>query len=189
MSEQNIEHGVSVAQRVRLLRERYGLSQRELARRSHVTNATISQVEQESVSPTVASLKKIAAGLGMTLTEFFTFDVHLSGQVFYRADELREIGADGVSLRLVAADDSSRRLQVLHETYAPGTDTGAELLQHEGEESGIVVKGRITVTVGAATRVLGPGDAFYFPSRLPHRFHNEGDEPVELVSVSTPPTF
>ena len=154
-----------------------------------MTNATISQVEHGAVSPTVASLRKITAGLGMTLADFFTFDVDRGAPFFYRADELHEVAANGVSLRLVAAADEERALQVMHETYAPGADTGPDALQREGEESGVVVRGQITVTVGGQTCVLGPGDAYYFSSLLPHRFRNEGDEPVELVSASTPPTL
>jgi mannose-6-phosphate isomerase-like protein (cupin superfamily) len=37
--------------------------------------------------------------------------------------------------------------------------------------------------------VLGPGDAFYFESRIPHRFRNVGDEEVEVVTACTPPSF
>ncbi len=46
--------------RLKLVRESYKLSQRELARRSGVTNATISLIEQNRVSPSVSSLKKTA---------------------------------------------------------------------------------------------------------------------------------
>ena len=51
------------------------------------------------------------------------------------------------------------------------------------------MSGRIEVTVGGNTRVLGPGEAYYFSSSLPHRFRNPGREPCEIVSASTPPTF
>ncbi len=179
----------TVGVRLRTLRERYGLSQRELARRASLTNATISQVEQGVVSPTVASLRKITGGLGMTLAEFFTVDLAPDAPIFFGADELHELGSADISLRLVAAADKQRSLQMLHETYAPGADTGPEAIQHPGEESGVVVRGHITVTVGGQTRVLGPGDAYHFSSLLPHRFSNHGDEPVELVSASTPPSF
>ena len=57
-------------------------------------------------------------------------------------------------------------MAVLHEVYAPGADTGSEMLAHAGEEGGIVVNGRIEVTVGGQTQVLGPGDAYYFSSRF-----------------------
>ncbi|MGS0465820.1 helix-turn-helix domain-containing protein [Cobetia marina] len=49
----------TLGQRLRILRTRHGLSQRELAKRANVTNSTISQVEQDAVSPSVSSLNKI----------------------------------------------------------------------------------------------------------------------------------
>jgi mannose-6-phosphate isomerase-like protein (cupin superfamily) len=63
------------------------------------------------------------------------------------------------------------------------------MLAHRGEEGGIVLKGRVEVTVGGNSRVLGPGEAYYFSSSLPHRFRNVGREPCEIISASTPPTF
>ena len=39
------------------------------------------------------------------------------------------------------------------------------------------------------TRVLNPGDAYYFTSAIPHRFRNTGSEACEIISASTPPTF
>ncbi len=61
------------------------------------------------------------------------------------------------------------------------------MLQHESEEGGIVVKGRIELTVGDRKELLGPGDAYLFDSRIPHRFRNIGDEDCELISACTPP--
>lgn len=83
----------------------------------------------------------------------------------------------------------SRALQILKERYEPGSDTGKVLLMHEGEEGGIVISGRIEVTVGAERRILGPGDAYYFSSKLPHRFRCVGPAPCEIVSACTPPSF
>jgi mannose-6-phosphate isomerase-like protein (cupin superfamily) len=77
----------------------------------------------------------------------------------------------------------------MHERYPPGADTGEDMLAHKGEEGGIVVSGRIELTVGGQTRTLETGDAYYFPSTVLHRFHNPGPEPCEIVSASTPPTF
>ena len=53
----------------------------------------------------------------------------------------------------------------------------------------MVVHGRIDLTIGGETRVLGPGDAYYFTSAIPHRFRNTGSETCEIISASTPPTF
>jgi mannose-6-phosphate isomerase-like protein (cupin superfamily) len=53
----------------------------------------------------------------------------------------------------------------------------------------VVVRGRIELTVGGESRVLGAGDAYYFSSALPHRFRNLSKDDCEIVSASAPPTF
>lgn len=185
----NAMSAIDVGARLRALRQMHGLSQRELARRAGVTNGLISLVEMNRVSPSVSSLKKLLDGIPMSLAEFFTGDFNRPVPAFFAADELVEIGNEGVSLRLVAASRSGRQMTVLHERYDPGAGTGEEMLAHKGEESGVVVRGHIEVTVGNETRMLGPGEAYYFASNLPHRFHNPGREVCEIVSCSTPPTF
>jgi mannose-6-phosphate isomerase-like protein (cupin superfamily) len=125
----------------------------------------------------------------MSLAEFFTLDLSAGPQVFYARNELTDLGSGDVSLRLVAAKRPNRALAILHERYAGGADTGADMLSHKGEEGGVVVKGRIELTVGAATRILSAGDAYYFSSAVPHRFRNPGREDCEIISASSPPTF
>jgi len=180
---------VDIGLRLQAVRKAKGLSQRELAKRVGVTNSTISLIEQNKVSPSVSSLKKVLDGIPMSLADFFTGDFNQPTPAFYAADELVEIGTDSVSLKLVAATRSGRQMTLLHERYEPGAGTGEEMLAHKGEEGGVVVRGRIEVTVGNETRVLGPGEAYYFASNLPHRFRNPGREVCEIVSSSTPPSF
>lgn len=180
---------IDVGAHLRSVRQLYGLSQRELAKRAGVTNGMISLIEQNRVSPSVSSLKKVLDGIPMSLAEFFTLDLANPPQVFYGRDELTEIGAAPVQLRLVAARRANRAMSILHERYAAGADTGEEMLAHPGEEGGVVVRGRIELTVGGATRVLESGDAYYFSSSVPHRFRNPGRDDCEIISASTPPTF
>jgi transcriptional regulator with XRE-family HTH domain len=191
---QDIEHPVSgisldVGAHLRAVRTLYGLSQRELAKRAGVTNGLISLIEQNRVSPSVSSLKKVLDGIPMSLADFFTLDFLASPQVFFRSDELAVMGDRAVTYKLVAARRPNRAMALLHENYAPGADTGADMLRHEGEEGGVIVSGHIELTVGAETRQLGPGDAYYFTSAIPHRFRNTGTEPCEIISANTPPTF
>ncbi|HEY2807798.1 MAG TPA: cupin domain-containing protein [Steroidobacteraceae bacterium] len=180
---------MDVGTRLRSIRTAFGLSQRELARRAGVTNGLISLIEQNRVSPSVSSLKKVLDGVPMSLAEFFTLDLAAAPQAFFGADELVELGNEELSLRLVAAQRPGRQLSVLHERYAPGAATGEDMLAHRGEEAGVVIRGRIELTVSGATRLLGPGEAYYFASQLPHRFRNAGREPCEIISACTPPTF
>src|SRR6187402_1662368 len=94
---------IDVGARLKHVRELHGLSQRELARRAGVTNGLISLIEQNRVSPSVGSLKKVLDGVPLSMAEFFTLDVNSAAQVFYAADELVEIGGEGASLRPAAA--------------------------------------------------------------------------------------
>jgi transcriptional regulator with XRE-family HTH domain len=178
---------IDVGAKLRSVRVAFGLSQRALARRAGVTNGLISLIEQNRVSPSVSSLKKVLDGVPMTLAEFFTLDEGSAPQMFFTAEELAEVGNEQVSQRLVAAQRSGRQLSIVHERYAPGSATGDEMLAHRGEEGGLVVRGRIELTIGGSARVLGPGDAYYFASQLPHRFRNVGREVCEIVSCVTPP--
>jgi len=180
---------MDVGARLRNVRITFGLSQRALARRAGVTNGLISLIEQNRVSPSVSSLKKVLDGVPMSLAEFFTMDMGATPQAFFGTDELVELGNEQVSLRLVAAQRTGRQMTLLHERYAPGAATGDEMMTHRGEEGGVVVRGRIELTVSGASRVLGPGEAYYFSSQLPHRFRNVGREECEIISAGTPPTF
>ena len=90
---------IDVGARLKHVRGVHGLSQRELARRAGVTNGLISLIEQNRVSPSVGSLKKVLDGVPLSMAEFFTLDVTSAQQVFYGAGELVEIGGEGASLR------------------------------------------------------------------------------------------
>lgn len=175
--------------RLREIRERFGLSQRALAARADVTNGMISLVEKNRSSPSVATLKKILDVFPMSLAEFFATGEPEAPAIFFRAADLVEIGGGDISYRQVGSSLEGRALQILHERLQPGADSGAAMLRHEGEEGGVVVRGEVELTVGLATRLLGPGDAYAFKSSIPHRFRNLGREVCEIVSACTPPSF
>ncbi len=175
--------------RLRRIRETCGLSQRQLARQSGVANATISQIEAGKLNPTVSMLKKVLDGVPIGLGEFFGDEFEARERVFFRAGELTEIADGGVSFRQVGKNLRNRAIQLIQECYQPGAGTGRHAITHEGEECGIVLSGRLEVTVGDQTAVLGKGDAYYFKSSEPHQFRNTGNEPCELITACTPPTF
>jgi mannose-6-phosphate isomerase-like protein (cupin superfamily) len=63
------------------------------------------------------------------------------------------------------------------------------VLQHEGEECGYVLEGRLELRVGSKKYSLGRGDSFFFPSTVPHTYHNPGKVIARVVWINTPPTF
>jgi|TARA_B110000908_G_C10248693_1_gene450468 transcriptional regulator with XRE-family HTH domain len=183
---------LDIGQRLKQIRIDRGLSQRELATRAGLTNGTISLIEKDKTSPSVASLKSLLDAIPISMAEFFcALEDQDSPKIFYRAHELTQVAPEGagqVSLRQLG-NAREHSLQVLHETYPTGADTGPEFLSHEGEEAGIITCGQIELTVGENVDVLNTGDGYMFDSRQPHRFRNIASAPCEIVSALTPPVF
>jgi transcriptional regulator with XRE-family HTH domain len=164
------------------------MSQRSLARRSGISNATISLIESGKLNPSVAVLKSILVGIKMDLAEFFAEETVEAEPIVYRAAELLEIGQGKISYRQVGRHLDGRSVQILHERYAPGAATGKVSLSHIGEEGGVVIRGELELTINGVRHLLGPGDAYYFKSSQPHHFRNIGTEECEVVSACSPPS-
>ncbi|MEM1396409.1 MAG: cupin domain-containing protein [Pseudomonadota bacterium] len=185
-----------VGARLKEVRVAAGLSQRALADRAQVPHGQISLVETNRSSPSVSSLRKILGGVPITLSEFFEPDSNPNGRVFFQRDELLDLtshipgdGGDGpppIVLRQVG-DARAHNLQIMHERYEPGADTGATMLEHNAHEGGVVVSGQLEVTVGTQTKILRVGDAYLFDSRVPHRFRNVSEDIAVVISACTPP--
>lgn len=178
---------IDVGTHLKAVRLMYGLSQRELAKRAGVTNGLISLIEQNRVSPSVSSLTKVLDGVPMAIADFFSLDLAAKRQIFFAHDELPNLGDSAVQQRLVGASLAMRSISVLHEHYAPGADTGEQVCSPPGERAGVVIRGKVELNVAGETRVLGPGDGYYFRNSLPHRFRNVGRDECEVVSATSPP--
>ncbi|MBT1517374.1 cupin domain-containing protein [Bradyrhizobium sp. SRL28] len=178
-----------IGTRLRYIRQRSRLSQRALAKRAGVVNSTISLIESGQTNPSVGALKRILDAIPISLAEFFALADEGREQIFFKHKELTEIGKGGISYLQIGNNMGGRSIQILKETYTPGSDTGKVKLVHAGEEGGVIISGRLEVTVGDERRVLGPGDAYCFSSCRPHRFRCIGGEPCEVVSACAPPSF
>lgn len=181
--------GLDIGARLRQVREAAGLSQRQLARRAGITNSTVSLIEANRTNPSVGALKRVLDAVPVGLAEFFAGVPAAGDGPFFRAAELVEIGKGPVSYRQVGGAGQARAIQILHECYQPGADSGRVPLRHEGEEGGVVIAGQLEVTVDGARAVLGAGDAYYFDSSRPHSFRALGDVPTVVVSACSPPSF
>lgn len=175
--------------RLQNLRNQQGLSQRKLARSAGVSNATISLIEHGRTDPSMGLLKRILDAMGVSFTDFFSEPSGHEEKYFFAQHELSRISSGPITYFQVGSDLRDSQLQLLYERYAPGADTGQSMLSHDAEEGGILIQGRLEVTVGVQTQTLSAGDAYRFNSRLPHRFRNTGSEDCIIVSACTPPTF
>lgn len=186
-----------IGARLKAMRTAAGLSQRQLAERANVPHAQISNVEKNKVSPSVSTLRRILSGVGVSMADFFEPEREVPPGPFFEADELLDLtskiavnaigeGSGRMAFRQIG-DARSHNLQILHEVYEPGADTGETLLQHPSSEGGYVVEGELEVTVDADVRVLRAGEAYLFDSRQPHRFRNPSNARTIVISACTPP--
>jgi len=182
---------LDVGNRLKEVRVKAGLSQRELAKRAGVTNSTISMIEKNSVSPSVSSLKKVLAGIPISLLEFFDSEEASKTDipVVYTADQFLDSSVDNIDWKLIGKGFPNRAMTMLVECFPPGADTGDEPYSHEGEECGYVLSGKLELTVDDEIFVLEAGQGYYFESSRKHRFRNPFDEECRLVSATTPANF
>jgi transcriptional regulator with XRE-family HTH domain len=180
---------IDVGARLRYVRELKKISQRQLSKKAGVTNSTISLIESNQMNPSIGALKRILDGVPMSLADFFSLEPENSLSPVFRADELVEIGKGRISYRQVGRNLFGQSLQILHERYQPGSHTGRVKLVHEGDEGGVVIRGRLELTVDGERHILGPGDAYLFKSQRPHSFRCVGPEVCEIISACSPPTF
>ncbi|MFS8579689.1 MAG: XRE family transcriptional regulator [Novibacillus thermophilus] len=173
--------------RIRELRKRKKMSLTELAQKSGLSAATISQIERDNVDPTLTTLYKICKALDITLASL--------------------ISNNGTPERVVRRNDRKTMFlpnsKVKYQLLTPGVKDNLEMLlielepkqedrqviTHTGEECGFVLRGKMVVVLDDEEYELEEGDSIYFDSSIPHRFINRGEEKCVSIWAMTPPTF
>ena len=196
---------------VRRHRRHYRITLKEMAEKTGLSISFLSEIERGVAKPSMASLRKVAQALGISLLSFSDIEDIPEArhrQVLYPREENRESGyvtkvnvvRSGQRKKLGYPDrpgfyelltpDLNRRLEVLFVKIEPGFETGPEpIIDPPGEKFIYVLKGLYQMIINGETHVLNAGDSIYYPADSPLFFKNIGDEPVELVFVLTPPVF
>lgn len=184
---EEISGELQIGRRVRMVRESVGLSQRELARRAGITNATISLIEQDSHAPSVTSLHRILSAIPMSLADFFALPVYRKNVLFYQPNELTVVSRGDADLRVLAAERRDKNLQMFFEHYAPGAGIGPEKISHDGETAAIVIQGVIEITTAAGVERIEAGGGYQVFGNEPYSLRNVGETEAVVVCAVTPP--
>ncbi len=170
-----------VAIRLQQLRQMYGLSQRELAKRAGVTNSSVSMIEQGRVSPSISSMEKLLQGIPMTLKDFFNFNPDSQSRSFYRSFEIFESSEGGIDSYHLGKDKAREGRDLIYKVFNPGSDTGTSMLIAKDDSSGFVVQGFLEITINNQCQVLEAGDGFFVDSMYPYRIRNRSSEKAIVV--------
>jgi transcriptional regulator with XRE-family HTH domain len=178
---------------VRSLRTAKSFSLKELATKASLSIGMVSQIERGLTSPSIRSIKNIAEALEVPISWFFHESDHgnpeEAGKIV-RANGRRKLRLPklGVAKDLLTPDMSGE-LEMLLVTIEVNGTSGPELYTHQGEEAGLVLSGSIELVIDKQTFRLHEGDAFRFPSTVPHRFRNIGKTQSQVLWVITPPLY
>lgn len=190
---------MQLGMRVKELRTERGLTMAEVAQRADLSRGFISQVESGSASPSIDTLTRIAAALRIPLAYLFYDQGGDSsgeggrstreGARVVRKDRRKVIQLPGTTtLTYLLTPDVQRRLQVALLRQNPDDVTYREPWTHNGEEFGLVLEGRLEVTVDGESHLLEEGDSIYYSSDLPH-WTKAVDGPTLSLWVITPPSL
>lgn len=173
-SQTNLDLGF----KLKLLREAFGLSQRELAKRAGVTNSNISMIEQGQVSPSVQSLAKILDAFPMSLAEFFSCHL-LAGQspVIESKAIQTELLSTGVSVQRLSVSSS---LPDVKRMRFPAGKT-SELETADSDCLGWVLSGELILKISPQAFLLKSGDAFHLHKGQVFGFANHHTDEAEIL--------
>jgi transcriptional regulator with XRE-family HTH domain len=169
-----------IAERVRELRARQGLSLEALAAKSGVSRSMISLIERGESSPTAVVLEKLAGGLGVMLASLFDSPRSASapvpsGPVARREDQpLWRDPASGYLRRNISPPGVPQPMQIVEVRFPAG---GRVAFETGGRDVRVhqqvwVLEGTIDVTVGDERHRLHEGDCLAMQLDRPTMFHN-----------------
>ena len=170
----------SVAETLKRLRRHKSLSLEELAQMSGVSRSMLSQIERDATNPTVATLWRITAALGVSIDEVLGVTPH--------GVDLEVV--PGHALPLIGSADGLMQMRVLGPLTTAGTHEWYELRAQPGarleskphsagtREHLFVTEGELTVSSGDLHRVVGAGELARYNADVPHTISNTGRTPA-----------
>jgi transcriptional regulator with XRE-family HTH domain len=172
-----------IGAKVRELRTERGLSLRTLAARTGFSPSFISQLEVEAVSPSIASLEKVAQELGVTLGQFFS-SIEAAPREVVRREERPEYesGWSKSTVELLADPAPGRKLSAVQIEVEPGGTSGARAAFGVVQEAVVLVlSGDLVAHLGGQEVELREGDAAYVSEGAGFSWENVGAEEAVLV--------
>ena len=159
-----------------------GWSLAQLAQRAGVSAATVHKIEKGGMTPTIASLMKIASALG-TSVAYFVDEPATPDVAIVRGDERAQVytSKSGLDLRNLSGRYGGFAMAGAEAAVEPRADSGPTPMKHPGEELVIVVEGEMEFVVDGESHAVGTGDSIHFRASRPHSWRNPSDDPARVI--------
>lgn len=177
------EAAADIGSRIRELRTRMGMSQRDLAEKVELTPSFVSQLENNQISPSLSSFLQICSVLGVNPGEFLGDRKADATSWLFRKDKVFSSPVsveDGLRVYPVVSDE---RFSVRVIVLAPGALLKRHFQYRKSPEFLFVIAGELSVTVEGREHRVGKGDSLYLRESFPSQWRNEGGDEAEILLV------
>jgi len=180
--------GIDLGTRLRELRTKRGLPQKELADLVGVTSSTISQIESNLIYPSLPALLKLAEVLSVEVSSFFRDSDKPTGRAVFSIKEaavvrLPALAGEDVQVKLLTPLD----LEVKGEPYLieipPKKSLSSHFFVHKGEELGYLLKGKLQFRMKNLVYTLQSGEVVYLTREIPTQWKNPGPGAARLLWI------
>lgn len=182
-------HNYRFGAKIRLVRERRGLTLKEVAQSAQVSESLVSQIERDKVSPSIDTLMAIAEVLDLNVEYLFQDFKKKKKAAVLTPEQQNRLILNGVTYHQMAYHPEapeSPSLEVLKVEIPPGAAKGDDEFGHLGREVGIIIDGTGELLYGEESYPLKAGDTVAFSSDMPHTIRNTGKKPLESIWIITP---
>ena len=192
---QNKLKALAIGAKIRHIRQSKGLTLENVSARTGLSKGLISRIENEQVSPPIATLLKIASALTIDIAHFFSDQASAHRVTVVRGHEVSPSrssmileGKDaGYAYELLAFKKDDKHMEPFLVKFDIRKREEIPLQQHRGEEFLHLMEGKLEFFTKDETIVLEEGDSIYFDSGVPHGYRGIGKEsPKALVVVYSP---
>jgi DNA-binding transcriptional MerR regulator/mannose-6-phosphate isomerase-like protein (cupin superfamily) len=181
------EDAEAIGKHIRRLRREQGLSLRALAAKTGLGASHISAMERSLTRPSMASVGKLAEGLGSDFLALIGSPQTPGADIVVRKDDRPHPTVDFPGMEIEKLNRYGIDLNAHLMKILPGLGSEGSY-EHGGEEFILVLSGEFEVTLDETdTHVLHAMDSISFRSTRPHRWRNPGKEVTVVVWVDTPP--
>jgi transcriptional regulator with XRE-family HTH domain len=173
-----------VATGLKHFRKVRGLSLDDLATRSGVSRAALSQIEGTRTNPTLAVLWKVAVGLDVPFHELLGVSEDGAAKVLRVGDTPPLKSGDGrMESRLLSPGGSSSDIEIYELRFLPKAIHRSEPHGRGTVETLVVMTGALRLIVQEAEYELFPGDTIFFKADVPHAYENRASHESRCFNV------
>ncbi|MBT8357774.1 MAG: helix-turn-helix transcriptional regulator [Desulfobacterales bacterium] len=177
-----------IADKIHQIRKNKGLTLAQLGDSIGLSKGLLSRIENNQVSPPIATLSKIARGLEVPIGIFFKEDdAKQKGYAITYRNERKQVIRRGTKTGFTYYSLTGLKSRHLIEPfivkYPVIKKEPNKLFDHDGEEFLLVLKGEMDIVYGKEKIGLKAGDAIHFDPSTPHRGQNAGKMESECLVI------